>query len=46
MKTRMVWRVKRASFESSTPGQDEPMVNWATGWVQLTDSKRQALTER
>jgi hypothetical protein len=27
MKTRMVWRVKRASFESSTPGPDEPMVN-------------------
>jgi hypothetical protein len=26
-KTKKVWRVKRASFESSTPGPDEPKIN-------------------
>jgi hypothetical protein len=26
-KTKKVWRVKRASFESSTPGPDEPKFN-------------------
>jgi hypothetical protein len=41
-----VWLVKRASSESSTPGPDEPKINWATGGVLLTDSKWWALTER
>jgi hypothetical protein len=26
-KTKKVWRVKRASSESSTPGPDDPMIN-------------------
>jgi hypothetical protein len=38
--------VKRASFESSTSRSDEPKINWATGGVPLTDSKRRVLTER
>jgi hypothetical protein len=41
-----VWRVKRASSESSTPGPDEPKISWATGGFLLMDSKRRALTER
>jgi hypothetical protein len=41
-----VWRVKRASSESSTPGPDEPKINWANGGVPLTDSKLRAITER
>jgi hypothetical protein len=41
-----VWRVKGASSESSTPGPDEPEINWATGGVPLTDSKWRAFTER
>jgi hypothetical protein len=41
-----VWWVKRASFESSTLGPDEPKINWASGGVPLTDSKRWALTKR
>jgi hypothetical protein len=45
-KTKKVWWVKRASSESSTPGSDEPKINWATGGVLLTNSKRRALTER
>jgi hypothetical protein len=41
-----VWRVKRVSSEFSTPGQDEPKINWATGGVPHTDSKLRALTKR
>jgi hypothetical protein len=41
-----VWYVKRASSESSTPGSEEPKINWAIGGVPLTDSKLRALTER
>jgi hypothetical protein len=41
-----VWRVNRASSESSSTGPDEPKINWITGGVLLTDSKWRALTER
>jgi hypothetical protein len=41
-----VWRVKRASSESSTPGPNESKINWVNGGVPLTDSKLRALTER
>jgi hypothetical protein len=41
-----VWRVKSASSEPSTPGPDEPKINWATGGVPLTNSKLRVLTKR
>jgi hypothetical protein len=38
-------RVKRVLSESSTPGMDEPMINWANRGVPLTNSKLRTLTE-